>query len=192
MGSVPRSISSTLSEMPRMLLLVALPATVPVRGEDKPVRILDEFATNSMKEDGVLKAAAPECKDGLGWVYYNGHCYMFTSYHVDFLVAEELCNQQGAYLADVLTQEEGNFIKGVLNVINPKDGTDYWLGGLDNNKDKGLQWMTGAQMNFRDFVDDEPKGEPYLHMNFDKAFRWDTKNDANDKDNGFVCKKLQA
>ena len=26
---------------------------------------------------------------------------------------------------------ENNWIKSVLNVINPKDGTDYWLGGLD-------------------------------------------------------------
>ena len=38
------------------------------------------------------RAAAPECKDGLGWVYYNGHCYMFTSYHVDFLKAIDSLN----------------------------------------------------------------------------------------------------
>ena len=88
-------------------------------------------------------AAAPECTGSLGWVYNNGYCYMFTSYHVDYLKAEELCNQEGAYLADVLTNDENNFIKGVLNVINPKDGTDYWLGGLDADRDKGLQWMTG-------------------------------------------------
>ena len=88
-------------------------------------------------------AAAPECTGSLGWVYNNGYCYMFTSYHVDYLKAEELCNQEGAYLADVLSNDENNFIKGVLNVINPKDGTDYWLGGLDADRDKGLQWMTG-------------------------------------------------
>ena len=28
-------------------------------------------------------------------------------------------------------------------MINPKDGTDYWIGGLDADKDKGMQWMTG-------------------------------------------------
>ena len=88
-------------------------------------------------------AAAPQCTGSLGWVYNNGYCYMFTSYHVDYLKAEELCNQEGAYLADVLSNDENNFIKGVLNVINPKDGTDYWLGGLDADRDKGLQWMTG-------------------------------------------------
>ena len=82
-----------------------------------------------MVEDGQTRAAAPECRDALGWVYYDGHCYMFTSYHVDFLEAEELCNQAGAYLADVNSQAENDFIKNVLKQINPKDGTDYWLGG---------------------------------------------------------------
>ena len=41
-------------------------------------RILDQFSTGFMLEDGVKTSAAPECKDGLGWVYYNGHCYMFN------------------------------------------------------------------------------------------------------------------
>ena len=31
--------------------------------------------------------------DELGWIYNNGYCYMFTSYHVTFLRAEELCNE---------------------------------------------------------------------------------------------------
>ena len=41
-------------------------------------RLLDQFSTGYMMEDGVRAQAAPECKDDLGWVYYNGHCYMFT------------------------------------------------------------------------------------------------------------------
>ena len=44
-------------------------------------------------------------------------------------------------------------------------------------------------MDFSNFVEGEPKGSPYLHMNFDNQFSWDTKDDANDRDNGFVCKK---
>merc|ERR1719419_1182519 len=114
-------------------------------------RVLDEFSVGFMMEDGVKTAAAPECRDGLGWVYYNGHCYLFTSYHQDYFRAEETCNEVGAYLADVLDADENNFIKSVLKVINPKDGTDYWLGGLDADRDKGLQWMSGAPMEFRDF-----------------------------------------
>ena len=47
----------------------------------------------------------------------------------------------------------------------------------------------GASMAFSNFVEGEPKGNPYLHMNFDNQFAWDTKDDANDRDNGFICKK---
>merc|ERR1719410_2295542 len=153
-------------------------------------RFLDQFSTGVMMEDGVMKGAAPECRDQLGWVYYNGHCYLFTSYHETFLKAEESCNRVGGYLADVQDAAENDFIKGVLNVINPKDGTDYWLGGLDADRDKGLQWISGVEMTFTDFVKDQPNGLPYLHMNFDNQFKWDTKDDADDKDNGFICKKL--
>jgi len=155
-------------------------------------RHLDSFSTGYMLEDSQMRQAAPECKDGLGWVYHEGHCYLFTSYHVNFLEAEELCNQQEAYLADILTKDESDFIRAVLLAVNPKDGTDYWIGGLDTNRDKGLQWMTGAPMDFTDFKPNEPAGSPYLHMNFDSQFKWDTKDDANDKDNGFICKKKQA
>ena len=95
----------------------------------------------------------------------------------------------GAYLADILDAAEANFIKTVLNAVNPKDGTDYWIGGMDIDRDKGLQWLTGAPMEFTDFVKDEPGGRPFLHMNFDAGFKWDTKDDANDQDNGFICKK---
>ena len=52
---------------------------------------------------------------------------------------------KGAYLADVLSKDESDFIKSVLNVINPKDGTDYWLGGLDADKNKGMQWISGKR-----------------------------------------------
>ena len=37
-----------------------------------------------------------------------------------FLKAEEICNEQGAYLADIITAQEGAWIKSVLLLINPK------------------------------------------------------------------------
>ena len=72
---------------------------------------------------------------------------MFTSYHETFLKAEEECNKVGAYLADILDDDENNWIKSVLNVINPKDGTDYWAGGLDADRNKQMQWITGKSYN---------------------------------------------
>ena len=105
-----------------------------------------------MLEDGKNTRAAPECKEQLGWVYYKNFCYMFTSYHETFLKAEEECNKVGGYLADILTKEENDWIKSVLRVINPKDGTDYFVAGLDYDRDKNMQWMTGT-WKLMQFVD---------------------------------------
>merc|ERR1712086_1109400 len=116
-------------------------------------REIDPFSTELMQEDGFKSAAAPECKGQLGWVYRNGFCYMFTSYHETFLKAEEECNRDG-------------------------------------DKDHhGMYWMTGNPMTFDDFIDEQPDGNPYAHMDFDQGFAWNAKDDANDKDNGFVCKR---
>ena len=117
--------------------------------------------------------------------------------------------QAGAYLTDILSEEENTFIKEILQKINPRDGTDYWVGGLDNNRDGTMQWMSGIwnenvlafrllhftnvlgnPMTYRNFKLGEPAGLPYMHLNFDANFgRWDTKDDANDQDNGFICKR---
>ena len=53
-----------------------------------------------------------------------------------------------------------------------QDGTDYWLGGLDADRDRGLQWMSGVEMKFTDWANkDQPDGKPYLHMNYDNQFK---------------------
>ena len=120
--------------MMKVLLTLALVSTTVLALERRSpaVRLLDEFSTGFMLEDGVRTSAAPECRDGLGWVYYSGHCYLFTSYHEDYFRAEEKCNEAGAYLADVLDGPENDFIKSVLRAVNPKDGTDYWWGNFEN------------------------------------------------------------
>ena len=73
---------------------------------------------------------------------------MHCSYHESYLNAEERCNEHGAYLADVLDQAENDFIKSVLRAVNPKDGTDYWLGAMDIDRNKNMQWLSGKPMAF--------------------------------------------
>ena len=36
-------------------------------------------------EDGKEVPANVECNFGPGWVYYNNHCYLFSSVHETFL-----------------------------------------------------------------------------------------------------------
>ena len=73
----------------------------------------------------------------------------------------------------------------MLMVVNPKDGTDYWAGGLA----KELRWISGAPVVFTDFYPGANKGHKYIHMNFDANFAWDTKWDMKDRDNRYICKK---
>ena len=47
----------------------------------------------------------------------------------------------------------------------------------------------GYPMVFNNFVENQPDGKPYAHMDFDLKFAWNAKDDANDQDNGFICKK---
>merc|ERR1712012_930341 len=97
------------SKMKKSILILAFVALCRAKSNpDERIvpRELDEFATNTMRENGQVRAAAPECKGQLGWVYHKGFCYMFTSYHETFLKAEEECNKVGAYLADIETDEK--------------------------------------------------------------------------------------
>ena len=107
---------------------------------------------------------------------------------LDFEPAMDSCAEMGAYLADILTERENQWIKDVLMVVNPNDGTDYWAGALPASG----QWNTGAEMTFNDFFDGADTSLPYLHLNFMRDFAWDTKDDKGDRadrDNRYICKK---
>ena len=69
-----------MKSLASVLLLVAATSAASPPAVTPVPRLLDQFATGFMMEDGRQRAAAPECKGGLGWVYYNGHCYMFTRF----------------------------------------------------------------------------------------------------------------
>ena len=149
-------------------------------------RQIDPLATSVMLEEGRLVPANPECPES--WHYHNASCYWFSSTRLDWQPAMDSCEGKGAYLTDIITKEENMFIKDILMVINPRDGTDYWAGAADT-WDGELRWSTGAPMDFLDFYQGANTGKPFLHMNFDKDFAWDTKNDKNDRDNRYICKK---
>ena len=73
----------------------------------------------------------------------------------------------------------------------PKIEENFWLAYLtyfalsiieDSN-------FLGNPMEFKNFAKDQPDGQPYAHLDFDLGFGWNAKDDANDQDNGFICKK---
>ena len=42
----------------------------------------------------------------------------------------DICAEKGANLTDILNQGEKRVVKNILMAINPKDGMDYWVGGV--------------------------------------------------------------
>ena len=149
-------------------------------------RQLSSSSKELMLEEGKMVPANPSCEEG--WHYHNTSCYWFSSTRLDFEPAMDNCAEKGAYLTDILNQEENTFLKDMLMVTNPKDGTDYWAGGMRNaTGSQDLHWISGAPMVFTDFYKD--KGHRYIHMNFDANFAWDTKWDMKDRDNRYICKK---
>lgn len=44
-------------------------------------------------------------------------------------------------------------------------------------------------MEYTNWIKNNPAGSAYLHWDYDYDYNWGTKDDTNDKDNGFVCKK---
>ena len=55
--------------------------------------------------------------------------------HVSFL--------KGAYLADITSKAENDFIKDVLPTLHAKEGTDYLIGGMDVIINKQFVWTSG-------------------------------------------------
>ena len=115
-----------------------------------------------MLEEGRLVPANPSCEEGLH--YHNTSCYWFSSTRMDFGKTMDSCAKKGAYLTDILSQEENSFIKDISMVINPKDGTDYWAGGV--TKPHGLHWISDAPMIFTNFYKGANKFNKFIHINF--------------------------
>ena len=77
--------------------------------------LLSTLSKELMLEEGRLVPANPSCKLLLleiGLWARHGH---WTA-------------EKGDYLTDILSEEENTFIKDILMVINPKNGTDFWAG----------------------------------------------------------------
>ena len=46
-------------------------------------------------------------------------------------------------MADIRNAAENNYIKTVLKAVQAKDGTDYFIGGVDSAKNKQFKWLNG-------------------------------------------------
>lgn len=131
----------------------------------KSFGILAFFLTAAVLGHPLENKVGDECENE-----FNGYCYRFIRKPMKFLLAAEYCSfEYGAHLADILTKEENDYIKGKLGDDPVRD---FWIGGQDYNGDGTYHWMTGNQMTFTDFATD--KGLPFMIMNHTLGMSWDT------------------
>ena len=46
-------------------------------------------------------------------------------------------------MADITNAAENDYIKNVLKAVQAKDGTDYFIGGVDAARNKQFKWLNG-------------------------------------------------
>lgn len=98
------------------------------------------------------------------------------------------------WLADIESKEEWELIRRYLLQTNVDNGlaNHYWLGGYLDQGDGQMHWLTGNPMVFNDFIAGEPSGNPYIHITPGNNYSWNTKDDKQDTNNGYVCKGFDA
>ena len=128
-----------------------------------------------------LQECGNEFDHGFTW---DGHEYLFEDDHQEWWVAAAVCQSCAGYLADILSAAESEFLHTALAEIDNQN--HFWLGG-HNEDGTGMVWLSGAAFEFEDFVAAKANTEPYLHLQPQTGYRWNTKTSA-DTNNGFICK----
>lgn len=97
-------------------------------------------------------------------VEFNGHYYQVYDTPMTWDEAKTYCESLGGHLATITSEEENNFIKGLIS-----SGTKnaYWLGALEDKEEGSWKWITGEPFEYTDWGPGEPnnlRGESYLEI----------------------------
>ncbi|XP_055995966.1 macrophage mannose receptor 1-like isoform X2 [Ostrea edulis] len=139
----------------------------------------------------VIPTAAASSACGAGWVIYNQNCYYFGngSKLLSWFDARTTCNQMGAELASVHSQDEDNMLVG--QYTKNKRMIDYWIGLNDIEYNSKFVWTDGSLLDFVTWSPKEPNdyggGENCVTMPYWTGGKWNDDN-CNMLKN-FICKR---
>ena len=136
--------------------------------------------------------------DGSAFVY-NGHSYKVFDIGMPWDEAKAYCENLGGYLAVVTSEDERDFVAGLLD---SHSRNFYWLGGTDEEEEGVWKWVTGEAWSYSDW--DLGQGQPDNHSAIDNVHenylsinyrnRWndvqrngDSRGDAVISNAGFIC-----
>jgi len=138
-------------------------------------------------------AAQSGCDPDYGWLpglEGSNKCYMFikdstagncysSDYYYGFNWFEGLgcCVANHGYMAEPASQEEQDFIKSRLVIINgPTDKSAWWLGGYDWANEGEWRWMSGQTFSYTNWHEGEPNdsgNEDCVSMSSQEDYLWE-------------------
>ena len=129
------------------------------RGDLQP----DESTTTILSTTTTTKAPATTTSDGVsecpeGWSKYNSSCYWAVFDQVDWVEANNGCQQlhPAAHLASSGSASENNYIGDLHYETNSYKY--FWLGGSDSDEEGNWTWTDGTPFNYTKWSGSEGSG----------------------------------
>ncbi|XP_048749438.2 perlucin-like protein [Ostrea edulis] len=115
----------------------------------------EEFSETITKLETMIKCKR-ECSKG--WKRYGQSCYMINKQSLSWSDAVESCRNLSAYLAEIDTKGENDFIQKMLKENNYFD--QVWLGGTDKTNETTWIWIfSGSPLRFKNWMKGEPNDQ---------------------------------
>lgn len=81
----------------------------------------------------------PSCESG--WLEFDGHCYFFSNFQLNWMSAQMMCLNRGSHLVIITSKEEQEFLNQHINM------EIYWIGMTDEKTEGTFQWVEGTLLN---------------------------------------------
>ncbi|XP_071098322.1 uncharacterized protein [Haliotis cracherodii] len=93
-----------------------------------------------------------------GFKTWKTSCYSFSQTNVIWDDGRKLCQDKGADLVSINTQEEDSFITNQLeNLIVPDTVRGMWLGSTYDDADNKFKWVDGTDVSYGRFKTGSPR-----------------------------------
>lgn len=150
--------------------------------------------TTSTPQTTTTQAPALGCE--VGWLDAGSTglgCLYFEITKRSHAAAKKYCQDRTAHLVEVLTQEQLDFIRMQLQVIEEQQGTFDWWGGATDEAQEGTWIWPEAQASVGDFIwggNDPDGGESQDYFCFYHSYDYmGVDYPETDKSNPLICQK---
>ena len=94
--------------------------------------------------------AQSECPSG--WDQFEGSCYILGQAGMDFYDAEDACEYNDGYLAEISSEGENNFVKELLGEDASDEETSAWIGVKQNFRGAWVYRNSRDKVSYTDWA----------------------------------------